>query len=210
MSSNRQRSRSGIWLAQRKRNVEPRRWLRLDDSGARESSTGCGVRTASSGWSGRSSQRRWPGSLGRRTRSLRRVPVRERSPGRRYPIATMCKLLGVSSSDYYAWVRQRAESDIALISEIRAPCGVVLGRRAWLFAGSDRGGERAATVYSLIVTAKLNDVDPRAWHANVLAHCRSPGLQSARTVALALVEPDRGPQPGCMTATERPTSIGGM
>jgi hypothetical protein len=41
-------------------------------------------------------------------------------------------------------------------------------RGAWLFAGSDRGGERAADVYSLIVTAKLNDVDPRAWLADVL------------------------------------------
>ena len=34
---------------------------------------------------------------------------------------------------------------------------------------SDRGGERAAAMYSLIVTAKLNDVDPRAWLADVLA-----------------------------------------
>ena len=42
-------------------------------------------------------------------------------------------------------------------------------RKAWLFAGSDRGGERAAPMYSLIVTAKLNDVDPRAWLADVLA-----------------------------------------
>ena len=50
----------------------------------------------------------------------------------------------------------------------RALRGVALGRRAWLFAGSDRGGERAADVYSLIVTAKLNDVDPRAWLAHVL------------------------------------------
>jgi transposase len=50
----------------------------------------------------------------------------------------------------------------------RALRGVALGRRAWLFAGSDRGGERAADVYSLIVTAKLNDVDPRAWLADVL------------------------------------------
>lgn len=40
--------------------------------------------------------------------------------------------------------------------------GIALGRKAWLFAGSDRGGERAAAMYSLIVTAKLNDVDPRA------------------------------------------------
>lgn len=51
----------------------------------------------------------------------------------------------------------------------RALRGVALGRRSWLFAGSDRGGERAASIYSLIVTAKLNDVDPRAWLADVLA-----------------------------------------
>ena len=51
----------------------------------------------------------------------------------------------------------------------RALRGLALGRKAWLFAGSDRGGERAALLYSLIVTAKLNDVDPQAWLANVLA-----------------------------------------
>jgi len=51
----------------------------------------------------------------------------------------------------------------------RALRGIALGRKAWLFAGSDRGGERAAALYSLIVTAKLNDVDPQAWLADVLA-----------------------------------------
>lgn len=51
----------------------------------------------------------------------------------------------------------------------RALRGIALGRKAWLFAGSDRGGERAAAVYSLIVTAKLNEIDPRAWLADVLA-----------------------------------------
>ena len=51
----------------------------------------------------------------------------------------------------------------------RALRGIAVGRKAWLFAGSDRGGERAAAIYSLIVTAKLNDVDPRAWLADVLA-----------------------------------------
>jgi hypothetical protein len=50
----------------------------------------------------------------------------------------------------------------------RALRGIALGRKAWLFAGSDRGGERAAAMYSLIVTAKLNNVDPRAWLADVL------------------------------------------
>ena len=50
----------------------------------------------------------------------------------------------------------------------RALRGLALGRKAWLFAGSDRGGERAALLYSLIVTAKLNDVDPQAWLADIL------------------------------------------
>jgi transposase len=51
----------------------------------------------------------------------------------------------------------------------RALRGIALGRKSWLFAGSDRGGCRAAFMYSLIVTAKLNDVDPQAWLAHVLA-----------------------------------------
>lgn len=42
-------------------------------------------------------------------------------------------------------------------------------RKSWLFAGSDRGGERAAVMYTLIRTARFNDVDPRAWLADVLA-----------------------------------------
>jgi transposase len=50
----------------------------------------------------------------------------------------------------------------------RALRGIALGRRAWLFAGSDRGGERAAIMYSLIVSAKMNDIDPQAWLADVL------------------------------------------
>ena len=50
----------------------------------------------------------------------------------------------------------------------RALRGIAVGRKAWLFAGSDRGGERAAAIYTLIVTAKLNGLDPRAWLADVL------------------------------------------
>jgi len=50
----------------------------------------------------------------------------------------------------------------------RALRGIALGRRAWLFAGSDRGGQRAAMMYSLIVTAKINDIDPQAWLADIL------------------------------------------
>jgi hypothetical protein len=50
----------------------------------------------------------------------------------------------------------------------RALRGIALGRKSWLFAGSDRGGRRAAAMYSLIVTAKMNDIDPQAWLADVL------------------------------------------
>ena len=50
----------------------------------------------------------------------------------------------------------------------RALRPLCLGRRSWLFAGSDRGGVRAAAMYTLIGTAKLNDVDPQAWLADVL------------------------------------------
>ena len=46
---------------------------------------------------------------------------------------------------------------------------VAVGRRNWTFAGSDEGGRRAAAIYSLVQTCRLNDVDPQAWLADVLA-----------------------------------------
>ena len=51
----------------------------------------------------------------------------------------------------------------------RAVRGVAVGRRNWTFCGSDSGGRRAAAMYTLIETCKLNDVDPKAWLADVLA-----------------------------------------
>ena len=57
-------------------------------------------------------------------------------------------------------------SNNAAERELRA---VAVGRRNWTFAGSDEGGRRAAAIYTLIATAKLNDVDPQAWLADVLA-----------------------------------------
>src|SRR6059058_155668 len=55
--------------------------------------------------------------------------------------------------------------------------GIALGRKSWLFCGSDRGGERAAVMYSLIVTAKMNNVDPQAWLADVLARIAEHPVQ---------------------------------
>jgi transposase len=51
----------------------------------------------------------------------------------------------------------------------RALRGLALGRKSWLFAGSQRGAERAAIMYTLIQTAKLNEIDPQAWLADVLS-----------------------------------------
>lgn len=60
----------------------------------------------------------------------------------------------------------------------RALRGITLGRKSWMFCGSDRGGQRAAVMYSLINTAKLNDIDPQAWLADILA--RLPGHPASR------------------------------
>jgi len=70
-----------------------------------------------------------------------------------------------------AFTRFLADGRICLSNNAaeRALRGIALGRKAWLFAGSDRGGERAAVMLTLIQTAKLNDVDPQAWLADVLA-----------------------------------------
>ena len=57
-------------------------------------------------------------------------------------------------------------SNNAAERELRA---VALGRRNWTFAGSDEGGRGAAAIYTLIATAKLNDIGPQAWLADVLA-----------------------------------------
>jgi transposase len=63
----------------------------------------------------------------------------------------------------------------------RALRGLALGRKSWLFAGSERGAERAALMYTLIQTAKLNDLDPQAWLADVLARIAdTPQTQLAK------------------------------
>lgn len=47
---------------------------------------------------------------------------------------------------------------------------MALGRKNYLFAGADYGGQRAASIYSLIGTAKLNGLDPEAYLRYVLEH----------------------------------------
>jgi transposase len=55
----------------------------------------------------------------------------------------------------------------------RALRGIALGRKSWKFCGSDRGGQRAAAMYSLIVTCRMNNIDPHAWLTDVLRRIAS-------------------------------------
>jgi transposase len=61
----------------------------------------------------------------------------------------------------------RLEADNNIAENAIRP--IALGRRNWLFAGSNSGGERAGAVYSILQTAKLNDVNPEAYLADILA-----------------------------------------
>jgi len=71
---------------------------------------------------------------------------------------------------WIAFIRFLDDAKICLTNNAaeRALRGIALGRRNWLFAGSDRGAERAAAIYTLIATAKLNDIDPQAWLEDAL------------------------------------------
>jgi transposase len=81
------------------------------------------------------------------------------------------KALGYALNHWAALTRYLGDGRVCMSNNAaeRALRGVAVGRRNWTFAGSDRGGERAAAVYTLVETCKLNGVDPQAWLADVLA-----------------------------------------
>ena len=85
--------------------------------------------------------------------------------------AAVAKAIDYMLTRWPAFTRFLDDGRICLTNNAaeRALRGLALGRKSWLFAGSERGAERAALMYTLIQTAKLNDVDPQAWLADVLA-----------------------------------------
>jgi transposase len=96
------------------------------------------------------------------------------------PVAKAINYMFEEDGRWDAFTRFLDDGRICLTNNAaeRALRGVALGRKAWLFAGSPRGGDRAAFMYSLIVTARMNDVDPQAWLADVLA--RTPEISLSR------------------------------
>ena len=103
-------------------------------------------------------------------------------------------------SRWEALVRYRDDGRIEIDNNTveRALRAVAIGRKNYLFAGSDAGGERAAAIYSLVGTAKLNDIDPQAYLRHVLERIAehpinridellpwnvAPQLQAAQSIA---------------------------
>ena len=73
-------------------------------------------------------------------------------------------------SRWAALIRYRDDGRLEIDNNAaeRSLRAVALGRKNWLFAGSDDGGERAANIYSLLGTARLNDLNPEAYLRYVL------------------------------------------
>jgi transposase len=106
---------------------------------------------------------------------------RERAQMSRHsPVAKAIDYMIEKDGRWEAFTRFLHDGRVCLTNNAaeRALRGIALGRKAWLFAGSQRGGERAAFMVTLIVTAKLNDIDPQAWLADVLG--RMPNLPVSR------------------------------
>ena len=84
---------------------------------------------------------------------------------------TLALAIRYSLSHWSALTRYRDDGRIEIDNNAaeRSLRAVALGRKNWLFAGSDDGGERAAAIYTLIGTAKLNDLNPEAYLTHVLA-----------------------------------------
>jgi transposase len=85
--------------------------------------------------------------------------------------ADLAKAIGYMLSRWASFTRCLEDGRVCMTNNAaeRAIRPLAVGRRNWTFAGSDAGGRRAAAMYSLVETCKLNDVDPRAWLADVLA-----------------------------------------
>lgn len=91
--------------------------------------------------------------------------------GRLSPNSQVAKAIAYSLNRWDGLARFLDDGRLCMTNNAaeRALRGIAVGRHNWTFAGSDTGGRRAAAIYTLIETAKLNDVDPQAWLADMLA-----------------------------------------
>ncbi len=87
------------------------------------------------------------------------------------PKAAMAKAIVYGTKRWPALTRFTGDGRLEIDNNIaeRSMRGIAVGRRNWLFAGSKIGGERAAAIYTIIETCKLNGVDPQTYIADVIA-----------------------------------------
>lgn len=87
------------------------------------------------------------------------------------PKSEMAKAIAYGRKRWVALTRFLDDGRLEIDNNIaeRAIRSVALGRKNWLFAGSKAGGDRAAAIYSIIETAKLNGLEPQAYIADVIA-----------------------------------------
>ena len=118
-----------------------------------------------------------PPDVRRRERQARAGPLLEElrawltgMVGRVSAKSELARAIGYSLTRWRALTRYRDDGRIEIDNNAaeRALRGVALGRNNYLFMGSDAGGERAASIYSLVETAKLNGLDPQAYLREVL------------------------------------------
>lgn len=104
--------------------------------------------------------------------------------------ADVGKAMGCMPKHWDGFSRFATDGRIRLTNNAaeRALRGIALDRRAWPVLQVSRGGERAAAMHLLIVTAKLNGTDPRAWLADVLRRTGGHAVPPARAAALELAE----------------------
>jgi transposase len=87
------------------------------------------------------------------------------------PRGPLAQAVDYSFNRWQVFMRFLADGRICLSNNAaeRALRGIAVGRRNWTFCGSDSGGQRAAVMYTLMGTARLCEIDPKAWLADVLA-----------------------------------------
>ena len=99
--------------------------------------------------------------------------------GKLSPKGPLAKAIAYTFNHWQAFTRFLDDGRVCLSNNAaeRSVRGIAVGRRNWTFCGSDTGGHRAAVMYTLIETAKLSGVDPRAWLADVLARIADHPMQ---------------------------------
>ena len=84
--------------------------------------------------------------------------------------SSLAQAIGYALSRWHALLRYTADGRLEMTNNAaeRAIRPLALGRKNWLFAGADSGGDRAALMYTIIQTARLNGLDPEAYLRDVI------------------------------------------